>query len=251
MASGWYVAAAIGLGVVSGACAEPPTADQVIEKCLATYDGVKTYQGALVIQIDKGDQKTRTTLELKAENGDKGIIARSAIHLTQSATASGTTTSTESLIIDNGTTVFTVDTKKKDYWEEPHAPDRISGMFRRLMENAKRNVSKLKVTSERLHDRPVYRISGSGVNGEVTIVIDRETYQIYTAGGSGGTGAARFRSQLKQPQTRRSIKPLDASAFAWSPPAGSVKRENGGVGQALGVDTMRWAATSTLYRDLP
>jgi outer membrane lipoprotein-sorting protein len=172
--------------------ADVPTADRVIAKCLARYDAAKTYQGTLVIRTERGDQKKRITMDLKAKNGDNGMIARSAIHLSQSTSRASGATSTEMLIIDDGTTIFTVDSKNKEYWRQPHGEDRISGMFRRMTENARRSVNKLKVTQERFHNRPVYRVAGSGVSGTVNILVDRETYQIYTAGGSGGVGPQSF-----------------------------------------------------------
>jgi len=230
MTSVRYVAAAIGLAIGSCGWADVPTADQVIAKCLARYDAAKTYQGTLVIRIERGDQQTRSTMDLKAENGDNGMIARSAIHLTQSTSGPSGATSTEMLIIDDGTTIFTVDSKNKEYWEQPHGGDRISGMFRQMTENARRSVSLLKVTQERFHNRPVYRVAGSGVSGAVSIVVDRVTYQIYTAGGSGGVGAARFRSELTA--TNQAFnKPIGAAEFTWSPPAGFVKHEGAGQGK--------------------
>jgi outer membrane lipoprotein-sorting protein len=223
MRLGTCVASVIGLAIGSCGWADVPTPDQVITKCLASYDAAKTYQGTVVIRIDRGDQKTRTTLELKAENGNNGMIARSAIHLTTSTSGPSSATSTEMLIIDDGTSIFTVDTKKKEYWEQPHGGDRISGMFRQMTENARSSVSKLKVTLERFHDRPVYRVAGSGVSGAVSIAVDRETYLIYTAGGSSGVGAARSRSELTA--TNQAFnKPIGAAAFTWSPPAGFVKQ---------------------------
>jgi len=225
-----HFALAIALGCSAPAVQRLPTADQVIAKCLANYDSAKTYQGTLVIRLDRGGQHTRITLDLKAENGAKGMIARSVIHMRTSTSGPSGATPTEMLIIDDGTTIFTISSKNKEYWEQPHGGDKISGMFRRLTENAKSSASKLNVTVERFHDRPVYKVAGSGVSGSVSIVVDKETYQIYTASGSSGVGAAKFRSELTA-SNQAFNKPIGADAFTWSPPAGFVKHEGAGQGK--------------------
>lgn len=223
-------AVAIALGCLATAVQHLPTADQVLAKCLTNYDSVKTYQGTVVVQLDRGDQHTRITMDLKAENGAKGMITRSAIHIRTSTSGPSGAAPTEMLIIDDGTTVFTISSKNKEYWEQPHGGDRISGMLRRLTENAKRSVSKLNVTVERFHDRPVYKVAGSGVSGSLSIVVDKETYRMYTAGGSSGVGAAKFRSELTL-SNQVFDKPIGADAFTWSPPAGFVRHEGAGQGK--------------------
>jgi outer membrane lipoprotein-sorting protein len=226
MTTGRLVGSLLVLVVAASAKAGVPTAEQVIAKCLASYDAARTYQGKLAIHIVRGDQDARTTLDLKAENGSNGKIARSAIRLTTSSHGPSGSTSTEMLIVDNGTTVFTVDTRNKQYWSQPHSEDRISGMFRRLTENARQSVSMLKVALERFHGRPVYKVAGSGVSGAVSIVVDRETYQIYSAEGSGGAAAAPFRSELAATDQAFN-KPIAADAFKWTPPTGFARREGG------------------------
>ena len=60
-------------------------------------------------------------------------------------------------------------------------------------------------------------------------MVDRETYHIYTAAGSGGVGAARFQSSLTATDQIFN-KPIGAAAFTWSAPAGFVKHEGAGQG---------------------
>ena len=83
----------------------------------------------MVIRVDRGEQQARITMKLKAENGSNGLIARSAIQLKQSTSGPSGSTSTDMLIVDNGTAVFTIDAKKKEYWQQPHGGDRIRACF--------------------------------------------------------------------------------------------------------------------------
>lgn len=211
----------LGLICTMSASASPPTAEQILQKCLASFDTAKTYQGVTTIKMQDADQQTVVTVHTKAEKGSDGFIARAAINTTVAATSpTGTTTSTQNTI-DDGTMIFTVEPDQKQYSKRPHVPDKISGLFRssfkQSLDGVRRFGGKWTVSIARFQNRPVYKLLGRFAGSEIQIIIDKPTFRLYSFRGERGQGANRSVMEITVSQQVIN-QALPETIFTWSPP---------------------------------
>jgi outer membrane lipoprotein-sorting protein len=201
------------------AVAATPSAESLITKCLSGYDESSTYQGTVTVRMERGSQKNKMVMTIKALNDRKGTAGRSFMSIvTQMAAGDTSTRETHTQFFDDGTNLFAVDLDAKQYSKQPHSTDRLSGLFRASFENARKFGGKLSVVETKVTGKPVYRITGKPKEGSVLIVIDQEKYRLRSVAASWGAGANKVSSRMTL-ENQVFNKPIAEGAFKWEPPA--------------------------------
>jgi outer membrane lipoprotein-sorting protein len=210
--------------------ADTPTADQVLARSAVSYDRLKSYQGTLMVLTEIGGRRETMTLTIKAVNGDDGKINRSVSEMAIDSTFKGLSHASKQRQIDDGVTVFAVRPDLKQYAKRPHAPESISGLFKGAFADAATSAHKLDVSVRRLQGRLVYELSSKEPDGELSILIDKQTYHLlsirkWRAHKDGKSTLLMTVSNERFDQT------IPGDAFKWSVPPGFAEAADGKSGR--------------------
>jgi outer membrane lipoprotein-sorting protein len=208
--------------------AQLPSADELLKKCLGSYDAAKTFQGDMKITKLTSSGRTSVSLQIKAENDATGMIARSSLTLVSNIQCESGVSAQSVQMIEDGTTQFVVYPDQKQYATGPHASDRISGLFRKSLTNAEHLGGRVSTEVRQMSARPTYVLKSKLADGFAQILIDKATFHLQSIHVERGKAAAREVSDLTV-SNQVFDQQIPAEAFVWKAPAGFTKAAGSGT----------------------
>ncbi len=211
-----------------GICASAPShaqsfrIEQVIAKCIASYDKAKTYQGNLILSRKTPRSTTQLLVEMQMENDANGWIKHSrVIQKTQGGQLGALTVE----MLDDGTALYTLFRATRTYKVSPHRPDRVSGLLRETMNRVLKRQAALQVSRIQQGNATFYVISGNPKNSRTKIWINANNYQLESLSVNRVENKEPVEMRLTM-QGQKFNASIPASVFLWKIPAGYKKYEN-------------------------
>ncbi len=190
-----------------------PKGDEILKRCLVSYDNAKTFQGEIKWDIG-ATPPIQIIVNTKVENDGKGNVLRGVMSVQMSGAQS-----THVQTIEDQMTDMYIDLDKKQFQKRAHGPDKVSGLLNRTFANVMKFVGKFKVTVVSLNNRPTYKLYGDDGRITSTFWIDKQTYHFLSF-------SAVPRKESKQGKTevrmvyQKFDEPIPDSTFSMTPPNG-------------------------------
>ena len=203
--------------------ADQPTAAEIIKKCYDMYDNSKSFQGTLKVKQVDSERKVQMIMKICAVSDGKGMVYQSTGDIeTVQSIGNSKPNITNCTFAYDGNVMYTVDQLTKTYSEEPHRSDRISGILRGPLNNIQKLAIKMRVTTTKILNTLVYKIAVITKSGEISILIEKDTYKfIRIVFGTGFSDRNEFSltDQLFN-------KPIPEGTFKWAPAPEYKKSES-------------------------
>jgi outer membrane lipoprotein-sorting protein len=158
---------------------KPLSADAVLKQMYRQYDTAASYDGTVTTTIRAPNGQSTTVIHAQAQGDRRGLVARSRIEI---LTAAGKGV-TQSVRIDDGRDLWTVQPSSNSYRRDIRKADRLSNLFRPFFSAVEGFAPKLQVRRSRIRGVRVLVLAGRGVKGGfVRITLDGSTNALIGAG---------------------------------------------------------------------
>jgi outer membrane lipoprotein-sorting protein len=225
---GAIVGVALSVVGTGGTGAPLLSADEILKKCLGSYDAAKTFQGDVKFANVESTGRTWVSMRIKAENDDSGMVVRSSITIVSTGDGQAAKSMLNQQIIDDGTTLFVVYPDQKQYATGPHVPDKISGLFRQSLSKVQHAGGRLSVEVRPVNGRPTFVLTSRLADSTARILVDKATFHLQSIHVERGKPPARDVADLTV-SNQVFNKPIPAENFVWKAPAGFTKAAQGGA----------------------
>lgn len=191
-----------------------PPAKLVLARLFSAYDHARTYDGTIRTDTVSTGTVGRTVIHVQAVGSGSGALLRSRVEM-RSTTGPSTT---EMIRVDDGRSIWTYLPRAREYRQEPRRAEKLSNLFRPLIEGVMRSASKLTVRQARFGGHESLVVAGKGkTGGQVALYVDRAAYALLGARAVGASGAW---LDLRVSNERWN-RPMAGSVFRFSPPTGA------------------------------
>lgn len=191
-----------------------PSAKTLFDQVLARYDRARTFEATITSRFVTRAAVGKTVIHAQAETDGRSRIARSRIEMSSDVGGG----KRESVRIDDGQVLWTLDANAKAYRHEARRPDKLSNLFRPFLESFNQFIPKMTVRESRVPKENVYRMSGAVQGrGKAEIVIDRATMSLKSAIATRPDGGSMILTVTGEAINR----PIPADRFRFAAPPGA------------------------------